>query len=143
MILGIGVDVVTISEFAEQLAQPGSRFADVFTARERRVVHARGAGHSADAQSPDVAAHYAARWAAKEAFVKAWSAALYGKPPVVGEAVWSHIEVVQDKYGRPALEFRGEVTEALKRTCGDTRVHLSMTHDGDIATAFVVLEEAR
>ena len=84
----------------------------------------------------------AARWAAKESFVKAWSAALYGQPPVIFEAdlVWSEIEVIQDRWGRPLLAFHGKVAQAVKESVGHVRCHLSLTHDGPVASAVVVLE---
>ncbi|WP_315187850.1 4'-phosphopantetheinyl transferase superfamily protein, partial [Corynebacterium durum] len=57
----IGIDLVHIPSFAEQLRQPGSRFHRVFSAFERR--------HANQKLDPDQ--HLAGRWAAKEAFVKA------------------------------------------------------------------------
>lgn len=107
MILGVGTDVVDIESFASQLNEPGSRFTDVFTGREQRTAKARAVAHTQPGASPEVAAHLAARWAAKESFIKAWSAALHGQPPVISEAdlVWSEIEVIQDKWGRPSLAW--------------------------------------
>ncbi len=140
MILGVGVDVVSIAAFAEQLAQPGSRFSHVFTARERRAAAARAAQHFGGTGPSEAPEHLAARWAAKEAFIKAWSASMFGKAPVLPEAIWDRIEVIQDQYGRPALEIHGDVAKAVEETCGAVRMHLSLSHDGDIATAFVVLE---
>lgn len=140
MILGVGVDVVSIAAFAEQLEQPGSRFSRVFTARERRAASGRAAQHAVKPEPSDAWAHLAARWAAKEAFIKAWSGSLYGTPPLLPEAIWDRIEVIQDQCGRPALEIHGDVAKAVEETCGAVRMHLSLSHDGDIATAFVVLE---
>ena len=140
MILGVGVDVVSVPEFAEQLAQPGSRFSHVFTARERRAAAARAAQHSGGTGPSEAPEHLAARWAAKESFIKAWSASMFGKAPVLPEAVWDRIEVVHDPYGRPSMEIHGDVAKAVEETCGAVRMHLSLSHDGDIATAFVVLE---
>ncbi len=144
MILGVGTDVVDIESFASQLNEPGSRFTDVFTGREQRTAKARAVAHTQPGASPEVAAHLAARWAAKESFIKAWSAALLGQPPVISEAdlVWSEIEVIQDKWGRPSLALHGGVTRAVKESVGDVRCHLSLTHDGPVASAVVVLESA-
>lgn len=126
-VLGVGVDLVHVPSFAAQLDQAGSRFAStVFTAGERRDVAARG----------DHPRHWAARWAAREALVKAWSAALYGAPPVVGEEeALRLVEVACDAWGRPRLVLHGAVRDALP----DVRAHLSLSHDGDHAIAFVVL----
>ena len=126
-VVGVGVDLVHVPTFADQLAQPGSRFERVFTAGER--------GDARDRPS-DPAHHLAARWAAKEAVIKAWSASLYGQPPVMGEHVHHLIEVVTDAWGRPGVHLHGEVAEHL---AGHT-VEISLSHDGDYATAYAVLQ---
>lgn len=127
-VLGVGVDLVHVPGFAEQLARTGSRFADVFTPGERRDA-AAGAGVQAE--------HLAARWAAKEALVKAWSATLHGSPPVMGDEALGQIELVRDAWGRPRLRLHGEVAAHLS----GTRSHVSISHDGDHAIAYVVLSE--
>ncbi|QNG18307.1 holo-ACP synthase [Rhodococcus triatomae] len=124
---GVGIDLVTVSEFAEQLRRPGTAVLGNFTPGERRDCASR---------SSEPARHYAARWAAKEALIKAWSAALFASPPVLPETIHPLIEVVTDAWGRPRLRLHGEVAEHL---AGMT-VHVSLTHDGDTAAAFVVLE---
>ena len=73
-VLGIGLDLVTVSEFAEQLDRPGTTMLDSFTPGERR---------DAVTRSSDPARHFAARWAAKEAVIKAWSTSLFASPPVL------------------------------------------------------------
>ncbi|MDO7868024.1 holo-ACP synthase AcpS [Nocardioides jiangxiensis] len=125
---GVGVDLVHVPSFAEQLAQPGSRFAEVFTPGERRDVAARG-GH---------ARHFAARWAAREALVKAWSQLVYGEPPLLGDEALRQIEVACDAWGRPRLLLGGDVAAYL----GECRADLSLSHDGDYAVAYVVLSAA-
>lgn len=125
-VVGTGVDLVHVPGFAEQLALPGTRFAQAFTAGERR-----DAWDAVDGP----ARHLAARWAAKEALVKAWSASLYGQAPVASEHVHHLIEVVKDAWGRPRLRLHGVVAEHL--VGHDT--HVSLSHDGDYATAYVLL----
>jgi len=73
----------------------------------------------------------AARFAAKEALAKA-----LGAPRGLS---WQDAEVVTDDDGRPRFELRGAVSEAAT-TLGVARVHLSLSHDGGTALAFVVLE---
>ena len=143
MIAGIGTDIVDVLSFREQLTQPGSRFDRVFTARERRVAAARAASHAVPGVQGDAAPHLAARWAAKEAFVKAWSAGIYGCPPVVGEeTVWASIEVVSDQWNRPAISLYGDVAGAVAQSLGPVVTHVSLSHDGAFATATVVIEYA-
>lgn len=124
-IVGIGVDLVDVPGFAAQLAEPGSRFAvGVFTPGERR-------------DAGDRAESLAARWAAKEAFIKAWSESMWGSAPVLGEQVHRQIEVVTDAWGRPRLVLHGEVA----RHCAHLTCHVSLSHDGDLAIAHVLLTQ--
>ncbi|GAA11177.1 holo-[acyl-carrier-protein] synthase [Gordonia alkanivorans NBRC 16433] len=126
-VLGVGIDIVSIPEFAEQLRQPGTTFADRFTVGERRD-SAAGTG--------DDARHLAARWAAKEAVVKAWSVSRFSRSPLLPLIRHSDIEVVTDNWGRPAIRLSGEIGNHLR----DTVVHVSLTHDGDTAAAVAILE---
>lgn len=125
-VAGVGVDLVDLPAFAQQLNQPGTRFAEVFTPGERRDA-CRG--------SAEDAVHLAARWAAKEAFIKAWSATVFGQPPLVGEQIHRSVEVVLDAWRRPRLRLHGDV----ERLAGHFESHLSLSHDGDAAIAYVVL----
>ena len=127
-VLGVGIDIVSIPDFAEQLAQPGTTFADRFTVGERRD-SASGTG--------DDARHLAARWAAKEAVIKAWSVSRFARSPLLPLIRHSDIEVVTDNWGRPAIRLSGEIAEHLR----DTTVHVSLTHDGPSAAAVAIIEE--
>ncbi len=166
MILGIGVDLVALPAFREQVGSPGSRFLlRTFTARELRAVRARATARGISPDDPTVLApHLGVRWAAKEATVKAWSAALTGTaPPIPEEQLdWREIEVVQDHWGRPSILLHGRVATEVARTVGvvgtgedagasargeagagdvdGLRWHASLSHDGESAQAFVVLE---
>lgn len=132
---GVGVDVVGVTAFAAQLAEPGTRFARVFTPGERRTARRGRRSASQEAQS------LAARWAAKEAVIKAWSSTRYGAPEVIDPTVLDlrEIEVVNDAWGRPAVRLHGAVGAALV----GHQVLLSLSHDpdADVAMAFVVLQE--
>ncbi|GAB09542.1 holo-[acyl-carrier-protein] synthase [Gordonia araii NBRC 100433] len=127
-VVGVGLDLVSIPEFAEQLAQPGTRFTDAFTAGERRDARAGTGGPER---------HLAARWAAKEAVIKAWSVSRFARRPALPMIVHSDIEVVTDNWGRPAIRLSGAIAEFL----AEARVHVSLTHDGDTAAAVAILEE--
>jgi holo-[acyl-carrier protein] synthase len=131
---GVGVDLVGIEAFAEQLEQPGTRFAQAFTPGERRAARA---GSGTEAES------LAARWAAKEAVIKAWSSTCFGHPEVIDpESVdLREIEVRTDAWGRPAIRLHGAIAESM----AGYDVLVSLTHDpaADVAAAFVVLQEKR
>ena len=126
----VGVDVVGISAFAAQLDEPGTRFARAFTSGERRAARAGAGG---EAQS------LAARWAAKEAVIKAWSSTCFGHPEVIDPAHVDlrEIEVRTDAWGRPAIRLHGEIARAMS----DYEALVSLSHDpaADVAVAFVVL----
>lgn len=141
-VLGVGVDTVDLDAFATSLAEPGTRFAAVFSAAEQRQARERALARGADTSTAALARHLGARWAAKEAMIKAWSAALYGRPPVISpeRLDWAQIEVVADAWGRPGLRLHGEVAAAVADSLGSVRWHLSLTHDGPAATAFVVCD---
>lgn len=127
----VGVDLVHVPGFREQLAMPGSQFESVFSALELRTATSR----------LDRGLHLAGRWAAKEAFIKAWSQALYGRPPVMGhdDVDFREIEVQPDRWGRVAFELRGEVATAVEGSLGKIHTSLSISHDGDYATATCLL----
>ena len=143
---GVGLDLVHVPGLAEQVTRPGTVFAErVFTARERREARRR----SQDTGSTE-AEHLAARWAAKEAFIKAWSQALNTRaggasaPVIVPDDVaWSDIEVVTDRWGRPSLRLRGAIARAVETSLGEGSGRpgawpVSLTHDGDWAAAIVL-----
>lgn len=124
MIVGLGMDVVEIARIARVLGGPPARaerfLARCFTPAERAYCDAR----------VDRAARYAARFAAKEAAVKA-----LGAPPGVR---WIDLEVSRAE-GAPSLALAGAAADA-GRGLGVERVLLTITHDGGIAAATVVLE---
>ncbi|MDT0202060.1 holo-ACP synthase [Nocardioides sp. AE5] len=115
MIVGVGVDVVDVARFVETLARTPALRARLFT--------------PAEAEFADQS--LAARFAAKEAIAKA-----LGAPPGLG---WHDAEVVKEESGRPRFVIRGTV-EAACTAAGGKHVHLSLSHDGGLATAYVVIE---
>jgi holo-[acyl-carrier protein] synthase len=124
-VLGVGVDLVHVPTFAEQLELPSSRFAGMFTPGERSDIADRGGKPR----------HWAVRWAAKEAVIKAWSASMFGQPAVMGDEAFALIETVTDAWGRPRVRLHGEVARHL----AGCSVDVSLSHDGDHAIAYVVL----
>ncbi len=114
-IVAIGTDVCSIERWT--------------TMRERRP------GVVEHVLCPDEAAlsvdSQAGRWAAKEALAKA-----LGAPSGLA---WHDCEVVREPSGAPRFELRGGVA-ARAAELGITHVHLSISHDGGLATAFVVCE---
>jgi holo-[acyl-carrier protein] synthase len=121
MILGVGIDVVPVARFAETLVRTPSLVDRLFTDGERVT----GAG------TPRTAESLAARFAAKEALAKSLGAG--------GGMHWTDAEVLVDEAGRPSLSISGTVLDRAN-ALGVTRLHLSMSHDGGIASATVIAE---
>ncbi|MBA3600796.1 MAG: holo-ACP synthase [Acidobacteria bacterium] len=125
MIISIGIDIIEVYRIRETISRT-TRFAErVFTKSERDYCEAKGA---ASAQS------YAARFAAKEAFLKALKTGWRGK------ITWHDIEICSDENGVPSLEIRGEAKNILENL-GANKIHLSLSHTTQHAVAQVILEK--
>lgn len=134
-VLGVGLDVVDVGGFAARIADEGVVKA-TFTP-----------GEIGDAEfgDGDRTRRLASRYAAKQAFLKAWSGARYGRPPALARVDLRAVEVRLDGQGRPALALHGEVGEELASLAvqlelrGEIASHVSISHDGGVAAAVVVL----
>ncbi|CAN5395769.1 holo-ACP synthase [soil metagenome] len=126
MILSIGIDIVEVYRIRETIARTPRFATRVYTAAEREYCESKGL---AAAQS------YAARFAAKEAFLKALKTGWRGK------ITWQDIEVVSDADGVPTLNVTGEAAAILKER-GATHIHISISHTADHAVAEVILEKS-
>lgn len=124
MIIGIGIDIVEIDRIADMRQRQGERFHEkIFTPDEVAYCLARKASDQ----------HFAARFAAKEAAMKA-----LGTGWAEGVSFRS-IEVVRDADGPPTIRFHQKAAAHAERL-GVARAHLSLTHGRDHAVAQVVLE---
>ena len=122
-ILGHGIDLVSTSRIRAILEKGGDHFEKrVFSEGERAYCRAR----------KDPMPHFAARFAAKEAYGKALGVGLGPS----GE--FAEIEVVNDEKGRPLLRLTGSAEE-ISRQHGVSESHLSLSHEGDQAIASVIL----
>ena len=122
---GVGIDAVDVERFRRVLARRPTLAGRVFTDAERSYA----------ATTRDPAPRLAARFAAKEAVLKALGVGL-------GAAGLREIEVVRDGDGRPHLELSGRAA-ALARRRGVARWHVSLTHTETAAVASVVAEAER
>ena len=125
MIVSIGIDIIEVYRIRETIGRTPRFVERVFTPAERAYCEAKGA---ASAQS------FAARFAAKEACLKALQTGWRGK------ITWHDIEIVSGENNVPRLEIRGEAKKILQNL-GANLVHLSMSHTTDHAIAQVVLEK--
>ncbi|KAB5603398.1 holo-ACP synthase [Bifidobacterium jacchi] len=115
MILGIGHDVADIAAFAQQLAQPGTRMRALFSARELRQSALRAELHHDGEQT-----HLAAKWAGKEALLKAWCAALGERsyPFGIDDFPWASVEILDDARGVPHVVLTGDADRAFRADFG-------------------------
>jgi holo-[acyl-carrier protein] synthase len=125
VIISIGVDIIEVRRVRETIERT-PRFAErVFTSAERAYCESCGVVASQ---------HYAARFAAKEAALKAlqtgWS----------GGISWQDIEVTAKASGAPLISFHGKALELYQQT-GATAAHLSIAHTTEHAIAEVILEK--
>jgi holo-[acyl-carrier protein] synthase len=124
VIVGIGTDVCSIPRVAEVLARHGERFVRRILTPEERARYER---------TRDKAGHLAKRFAAKEAFSKAIGTGIHAP------FSWHSITVTRDPKGKPGVEPSAAMRKHLEKM-GVTSCHISLTDDGDVAMAFVVLE---
>ena len=126
MIVSIGIDIIEVARIREVLART-PRFSErVFTSAERAYCDGRGAV---------AAQHYAARFAAKEAALKALQTGWRGG------ISWQDVEIASQESGAPYLVLHGLVKD-LFNSSGATAAHLSMSHTSEHAIAQVVLEKS-
>lgn len=121
-IIGIGTDIVECLRIAQMIERHAHLFLNrVFTDKEIEYC----------SSSKAATQHYAGRWAAKEAVLKAlgtgWSRGIS----------WRDIEVRNDHRGRPSVAFGGGARETCEQL-GITEMHLSISHCRTFATATAV-----
>lgn len=156
-IAGLGHDVVALDAFAEQLAEPDGGMRRLFSPRELRQSALRGR-----LKADGDAVHLAARWAGKEAVIKAWCEALEETCPLpytVDNVPWARIEILDDARGVPHVVLADDDARALSEalrgvqrdvpTASDAGVqpgegarwrwHISLSHDGPVASAVAIL----
>jgi len=130
VIIGVGTDLCDVDRIAGALERQGDRFRRrICSDREQRLAAGR----------LEEALFYAGRFAAKEACAKALGTG------ITERLRWTHIEVLAEAKGRPVIYLSGGALRRARRLApgGAFRAHVSITHDGFFALAFVVLEAGR
>lgn len=124
MIIGIGVDLAEVDRMERAISRHPVRLVQrVFTEREQNECRGR--------MNP--AMHFAARFAAKEAFLKAVGLGLRGGMR------WIDVGVVHQASGKPGLEVKGRAAERMRELGADS-IHVTLTHTDKTACAVVILE---
>jgi holo-[acyl-carrier protein] synthase len=123
-ILGTGIDIVECLRIAQMIERHGELFITrVYTDHEIEYCSARKAATQ----------HYAGRWAAKEAVLKAlgtgWRRGIS----------WRDIEIRNDAKGAPTVKLRGGARDVM-RAAHIGHLHVSISHCRNFAVAYVVAE---
>ncbi len=122
MILGLGTDIVEVDRIAKMIADHGDHFLQrVFTASE--IDHCQ--------PRREFAQHYAGRWAAKEAVMKALGT---GFTKDVG---WTDIEILVKTSGQPYVQLHGP-TRAYATGLGIGEILITISHTRSMATATAI-----
>jgi len=123
MIYGIGTDIIEVSRIHTVMEKDIGFREKIFTAGE--ITYCETKKHKYE--------NYAARFSAKEAFMKAigtgWRFGIR----------FADIEVYHDEYGKPLIQLYGKAEE-LAKVEGISKIHVSLSHLKEMATAIVVVE---
>lgn len=121
MIIGVGIDIVEIDRIAAAIARD-TFVRRIFTPGEQ--VYCEGRGRQR-------AASYGARFAGKEALLKALGTGLSG-------GRWQDIEILPDTKGRPQVRLTGSFAQ-IAAAQGVERIYITLTHARQYAAAQVIL----
>lgn len=121
MIYGIGTDIIEVKRIEDSIERFGQRFLDrIFSVEEQAYC----------LQHRDAGRHFAGRFAAKEAIVKALGTGFRNG------ITWLDIEICNDPRGKPMVQLSNKLKEAFD----SPKIHLSISHGKDYATAFSICE---
>jgi holo-[acyl-carrier protein] synthase len=126
VIFGIGIDTIEVARIQRSIETYGDQFLRrIYSEEEIRYC----------SRKPRKYEHFAARFAAKEAYAKAIGTGVRRK------FVWRHVGVRNELSGRPYITLEGEMQERGTAIIGRPfKVYLSLTHTKDIAEAIVTIE---
>lgn len=123
MIQGIGIDIVEIARIEEKIKSNPHFVHHVFSAKE--IDYCEG--------KKKAAMHYAGKWAAKEAYLKAYGLQFIGNHKL------HEIEILQAENGNPYIHLQGK-SAINHQEKGLGIIHLSISHTDIVATAYVIIE---
>lgn len=124
MILGTGIDIIEVERVAERVARNNGFTEKVFSAAEISFCESMS----------NKGQHYAVRFAAKEAFLKAT-----GKGLLAGHDL-CEVEIVSDELGKPGIKLHGKFYEQAIQNNWN-KIHVSLSHLKDMACAVVIIEQ--
>ena len=122
MIAGIGTDITEVRRFEKWVKDP-SMLERFFNEKEMSSAKSQAARCQ----------HYAARFAAKEAFSKALGTGITGFG-------LKDVYITNDSEGKPLLNIEGAALSLMKERLGQCRAFVSLSHEKEYALAYVVIE---
>jgi len=123
MIAGIGTDIIEVDRIQKSIEN--ERFLEkIFSKNE--ILYCESKANKAQ--------HYAARFAAKEAFSKALGTGFRS------EIAFAEIEIINDELGKPSIKTSGKTSKLILQRNIKT-VHVTLSHVKEMAIALVILEE--
>lgn len=123
MIFGIGIDIIDIERVEKQVLKNHGFKNKIFTVREIEYCDSK----------KFFGQNYAARFAGKEALLKAFGTGLRDG------LAFNEIEILNDDLGKPYVNLHGN-TKKFADKKGIVKIHISLSHEKNIATAKVILE---
>ncbi|MFC2128342.1 holo-ACP synthase [Bacteroidota bacterium] len=123
MIFGIGTDIVEVERIGKQILKDHGFKEKIFASGE--IVYCDSKKRFSE--------NYAARFAGKEAFLKALGTGLRDG------LSFNEIEILNDKLGKPYINLYGKTKEFVEGK-GIKNIHISLSHEKNVATAKVILE---
>jgi holo-[acyl-carrier protein] synthase len=124
MITGVGIDIVEVERIAEKIEKNNGFRELVFSANE--IAYCESKTHKYE--------HYAARFAAKEAFFKALGTGW------LNDTSFNEVEIINNEQGKPGVVLLG-LTNTTVNTLGDFNIMVSLSHIKLTATAVVIIEK--
>ena len=124
MIVGIGIDMIEVARVAEKVAKPNGFKEKIFSAAEIAFCESTAAS----------AEHFAARFAAKESFLKATGQGLNLSFDL------HQVEIVNTSSGKPEILLHGKFKEAAIKN-GWNKIQVSLSHLENLACAVVIIEK--
>lgn len=129
MIFGTGIDLAEVSRF-NKFVKEGDFIIRYFNEKE---ITKKDASELTDRQISSLSQHYAARFAAKEAFSKALGTG------VVGFEL-KDVYIINDEAGKPFIVLENKAKEIFEKKCPGGKIHVSLSHEKEYAIANVIIE---
>lgn len=123
MIFGVGIDIIEVERVAEKISKENGFREKVFSKNEIEFCESKG---------QNKAQHYAARFSAKEAFLKATGMGLLLSVEL------NEIEVLVTKEGKPEIQLNGSIAEITRQK--GWKIDASLSHIQSSACAIVIIE---